>query len=206
MKIYLTTFSLFLVLNSLCQLPLLNKKKNPSLHFLNVQKLNKLDSVCTALNRVIQICTLFPDQYDFKTYRLYSINADSIISKTISVISGHWKSEALGDNWDLFKTIINPDKALVFTKDEIFFYSKNSLQRHTRYKILLDKYKPIEFQSPLIELEDTKEQWSLYFIQPDESAPWNGKVKKLHLILNKQPGCVCGCPEELYSKNENSHL
>lgn len=167
---------------------------------------NHFDTVINSLKNVFQLCTLLPEKYSFETYKLYSINADSIINKTISLMCGYWKSEGMGSNWDYSGKLFYPNKNFIFTKDEVFFYSKDSLVRHTRYKIILDKYKPLEFQNPLFELEDTKEQWSLHIIKIGESVPWHGKAQKLHLLFNKQPNCVCGCPEELYSSNEKDFL
>ncbi len=114
-------------------------------------------------------------------------------------IKERWKSEALGSNWG--GKIINPGKKLVFTDSEAFFYERDLLIRNATYSIVGEsqKHNDLVFKRFVICFSDTKEEWAFYFITKGHGTPFHGIAKKLYLLFNKEPFCVCGCPEELYS-------
>ena len=117
------------------------------------------------------------------------------------LLCGGWKAEALGDNWGGFpRTLVNPNKRLVFQKDSIFFYHNDTLARATTFRIVVASADSVRHGRTLIELGDSRELWRITLYQIDEHVPWHGIATKLYLLFNKELNCICGCPEELYSQ------
>ena len=122
-------------------------------------------------------------------------------------IIGKWRSESLGSDWEnTIEKMINPNKQFVSTDNEAFFFKSDSVIRRTSYFIITRPIKVnlLTFNRFSIQFLDTKDEWSFYFITKGHGVPFHGNAQKLYLLFNKHPNCVCGCPEELYSVEQNS--
>jgi hypothetical protein len=118
------------------------------------------------------------------------------------LLCGVWQAEGLGNNWGgLPQTIVKPNKRVVFRRDSIFFYHNDTLTRATSYRLVPDS---VSYRQTLLELSDSREIWQLIFYQVGEHVPWHGLATKPFLLFNKEPDCMCGCPEELYSQEVSS--
>lgn len=173
---------------------------------LQVQKLSRLnnvDSVREALRIMYELCRFLPQKFNTKTFFNELDEIDSFKLRYASSILGNWKSEILGNNWGFFnKNLKNPNRRAIFTDSEVLFYLNDTLIRKTYYKIVFDK-RVLGFDNFLLEFADSKQKWAFYLIPVGEAVPFHENAKKIHLFINKQPNCLCGCPEELYSKDDN---
>lgn len=118
-----------------------------------------------------------------------------------TLLSGSWTGEALGNNWVMGKPLIKPDRKIVFTETQVFFFYNGKLERVTAYRLLENPLK-IRQQTFLIEFEDNKQTWGIKLLPVGQNVPWNGIAQKPYLLLNAIPNCICGCPESVYSKND----
>lgn len=121
------------------------------------------------------------------------------------LLCGGWQAEGLGNTWGGFpQTILKPNKQVVFTGDSIFFYRNDILARATHYRLVRPSPGSVCYTQTLVELSDLKEKWQIVFYQVGDNVPWHGTATKPFLLFNKEPNCVCGCPEELYSQEVSS--
>lgn len=120
-------------------------------------------------------------------------------------LCGGWQGEGLGNNWGGFpQTILKSNKRIVFQTDSIFFYRNDTLVRVTHYQLVRPAPSSFRYKQTLFELGDTKEKWQIVLYQVGDRVPWHGVATKPFLLFNKEPNCVCGCPEELYSQETSS--
>jgi hypothetical protein len=116
-----------------------------------------------------------------------------------------WQGELYGSNWGN-KSRITPNKKFIFTSKEASFYRNDSLVRKTPYFLVGNPYNHGDLISRefVIVFSDTNEEWAFYFFDEGDFVPYHGTANRLYILFNKMPGCVCGCPNELYSIEANS--
>ncbi len=126
--------------------------------------------------------------------------ADPVVFAT-NLLCGNWSAEALGDSWSVSPQPINkPDKRLIFKNDSLLFYRNDTLTRTAHYQVMPAAPGHFRVGQPLLKLSDTREQWVVVFYQVGDNVPWHGKATKPFLLLVKEPDCLCGCTQELYSR------
>jgi hypothetical protein len=163
------------------------------------------DSLERALQIMYELCEYLPTQYNHARFREMLSDIDDFKIRNAMDLSGIWKSEAMGNNWMTDK-FVNPNKKIVFTRTEALFYRKDSLVRRTTYQFVPNLNHPWAYDNLNLCFSDTNEQWDPDFINVGERAPYQGIAKVQYLMLNMLPGCVCGCPEELYSRTSEISL
>ena len=168
--------------------------------------IENIDSSTEATNLIFELYNSDSKKYSAKLLNpiLKEIEAFNLnfFKKTII---GNWHSEGLGSDWFTTK-IINPNKKFTFSETEAFFYINDSLVRQTSYSIIgkTERHLDLEYKRFRIFFSDTKEEWSFNFITKGHIVPSHTDAKKLYILFNKEPNCVCGCKEELYSIESNS--
>ena len=166
-------------------------------------KIKNIDSTSEAINLIFDLHNFDSKKYSSKLLNPYLNQLqDFQLSYIRQTIIGKWKSESLGSNWfNTTEKMFNPNKGFIFNSSEATFYLRDSLIRTTSYKIHVKETleQELKIQRFSIVFADTKEQWGLYFISKGELVPFHGTAQKLYLLFNKEPNCLCGCLEELYS-------
>lgn len=169
-------------------------------------KTKNIDSVSKAVDYVFHLYKFDREKYPSGLLNpildsLYSFQLDY----SEKAIINRWKSEYYGSNW-AFDTIETPNRKFIFTGTEALFYLNDSLTRRTRYSLVRKENSTgdLHFKKFVIVFSDTQEEWSYYFLTEGHSVPFHGNADKTYLLFNKMPGCVCGCPYELYSIETNS--
>ncbi len=166
-------------------------------------KVENIDSSHEAINLIFDLYTYDSKKYNSNLFNPILKQIQSLQLKFLrKTIIGKWQSESLGSNWfNTKETMVNPNKEFVFNNSEAIFYLKDSLTRKTSYSIISEERQQdnLKFAKFSIVFTDTKEKWALHFITKGNLVPFHGTAQRLYLLFNKEPNCVCGCPEELYS-------
>ncbi len=166
-----------------------------------------IDSSSEAINLIFDL-----HRFDSKKYSSNLLNPylkqiqDFQLTFFRKTIIGKWQSESLGSSWASSREkMFNPNKGFFFDNSEAIFYLRDSLIRKTSYSIISKEevHSDLKFKRFSIIFSDTKAAWSFHFITKGNGVPFHGTAQVLYLLLNKEPNCVCGCPQEMYSiKNE----
>ncbi len=134
-------------------------------------------------------------QIELETYDYYKL-----------LLSGQWKFKWSGSSWGTDQTSKDLNKKIVFKNDSAFFYHSDTIVRQTKF-VLENRFTDIYIFSVFsytIILNDKNEKWGFSFYK--SSAPYIGKTNSVAILINKWPGCACGCPEEVYEKIFNKKL
>lgn len=125
---------------------------------------------------------------------------------------GRWKFRWGGTNWGSNPNLRDVDRKIFFTGSRALFYENDSLYRSTEYAIVaLDPSgyplvkNSIEALSPdlgavEIYFADNKEAWIAYIYPEKNPYKKISNPEKLNLSIQWTPGCICGCPTEIYFK------
>ncbi|MEO5783804.1 MAG: hypothetical protein ABIQ07_11055 [Ginsengibacter sp.] len=184
----------------------ISKHHDYVLHVQRLIKFKNADSILESLKIINELCNFLPKKYNAHFFFNELNEIDSFKANYMQLILGNWKSEILGSNWAfLNKNLINPNRRVMFNDREVLFYLHDTLIRATTYKIVWDTTM-MAFDNFLIEFGDSREKWACYFIEVGQPVPFHENAKKMHLLLNKEPNCSCGCPLELYSKDQNNPI
>ncbi|MES2772665.1 MAG: hypothetical protein V4722_00680 [Bacteroidota bacterium] len=176
---------------------------NDHFYFESLQRMSRqgnTDSTDEAIGIIVDLSNFDSLKYSAALLQPILSQIDSfsfiLFQKTLE---DKWKSEALGSNWG--GEIINPEKKFIFKNSEAFFYHRHTLIRNTSYDLNTRniRHNGLVLKKFVIQFSDTKEEWALSFITRGHWVPFHGKAEKVFLMFNKEPNCVCGCPEELYS-------
>ncbi|MGB8190409.1 MAG: hypothetical protein WCF67_00760 [Chitinophagaceae bacterium] len=176
-------------------------------HVLRLIEYKDYDSSCEA-TRVMRALMV----YDTSTYSyaLYTPLVDKIEAANFRYfreeIIGTWNFRWSGSNWGAANTPNDLIKKLIFTSDEILFYSGDTLTRKSRYRIthrpdVESHWWVSRAAAYYISLEDSGEIWSFRLNAPDKFVPYIGRSNTTALWVNMMYNCVCGCPEVIYSKS-----
>lgn len=146
-------------------------------------------------NKILQ--QLF-SQIEKKSYDYYHDN-----------LLGEWVFEWSGSNWGTSETSASKKEKIIFTESKALFYTNDSLNRQTSYKIRNDfkgyLSKEIFF---LLYLEDTKAAWEINF--QNKGADYVAKLKfseeHVGLFINENYHCICGCHERIYLKKKPLYI
>lgn len=95
-----------------------------------------------------------------------------------------------------------PQTTIAISHDSARFYSAGHLKRTTTFSIEKTSaetgFLTVNFFN--IVFSDTKEKWGIRLEQRSYYHPVLRQVVPVTVTFNQQPGCSCGCPEELYGR------